>query len=288
MALAAVGIVVMTDESVKRVMSAQSILFLVAQSFTLTRASRDWSCLTPGDMARPTLAYIVQVLLFFLSAFALSVYSVAASASAVEWRGFMAISLAWATVSALCLSKTVRDRSDAQRCLSLPRDQHQDRLLDVLRICTGTLEYQILVWASAVLAVVAMLGIMWSWDAETLALERKGFISVCLLWCEVSSFHLAKLVRDRADPKKAPELLKQRPFQILVVLSSAASSIILLAGILLMPLQASKRFFLLAGFGYALSSAFFLAKHVRDKLESKSLAAEMNEATVVQASVVAA
>jgi len=237
---------------------------LVAQAFTLTRASRDWSFFKVDDIARPTRAYMAQVLLFFLTALALACYSVATIDAGVEWRGFIAISLAWATVSALCLSKSVRDRSDADRSMSPS---------DILRICTGTLEYQLLVWASAVLSVLVMLSVMWTWDAETLAIERKGFISACLLWSEVSSFHLAKLVRDLADPKKAPELKAQLPFKILVVLSSLASGGILLVGILIMPLPISKRFFLLTGFGYTLSSALFLAKHVRDKQEAKGVEA---------------
>jgi hypothetical protein len=285
--LAAAGIIVMTDDAVKRVMSAQSIIFLVAQSFTLTRVSRDRSTFSASDIARPTLAYFIQVMVFLLAAVVMSVYSVITSATVTEWRGFYVMSLLWATVSALCLSKAVRDRSDAKIFLNLPAEERQARLPQILRICRGTLEYKVLVWMSAVVSVILMLGIMWSWDAETLVIERKGFISVCLLWCQVSAFHLAKLVRDRADPQKSPELGKQLPFQVLVVLSAITSSCILIVGLSLMPLLEGKRFCMLAGSGFAFSSALFLAKHVRDRVELRSDAAALAQpGACVQAAVV--
>merc|ERR1712183_1191331 len=175
------------------------------------------------------------------------------------------------TVSTLCLSKAVRDRNDAAISLNVPIEQKPERLPDILRICQGTLEYQALVWTSAVVAVAAMLGLMWTWEADSFAIERKGFITVCVLWCEASSFHFAKLVRDRADPVKAKELKKQIPFQVLVALSSVSSFVTLLIGVCVMPLDTSKRLFLFTGCGFVLSTAFFLAKHVRDRLEVRNL-----------------
>merc|ERR1712046_62995 len=115
-------------------------------------------------------------------------------------------SIVWVTVSALCLSKAVRDRSDAIISSQLGPELHQSHLPRILRICKGTVEFKVFVWASAFVAIGMMLGLMWTWDAETMAIERKGFISVCVLWSEVSSFHLAKLVRDRMDAIKAKEL----------------------------------------------------------------------------------
>jgi hypothetical protein len=135
-------------------------------------------------------------------------------------------------------------------------------------------EYRVLVVVSALLALGVMLGLMWSWGSNIMAIERKGFVSVCVLWCEVSAFHLCKLIRDRADPIKSRELRTQLPFQLLVIASSIASFGLLLGGVLIMPLDLPKRFFLLIGSGAMLSTAFFLAKHVRDRLEVQKLLAQ--------------
>jgi len=269
--LAVGGFVLMTDDTVKRILAAQSIVFLVAQSFTVTRVSRDWATFRDGDIARPTKAYFGQVMLFFLAAFGLSIYSLVNSVSEIEWRGFFAMSVMWTTVSTLCLSKSVRDRNDAMISSKLPLEEHEARLPELLRMAKGTLEYKVLVWISAVLAVSLMLGLMWTWESDILAIERKGFITVCVLWCEASCFHLAKLVRDRADPEKAKELRQQLPFQFLVVLSSILSFAILVAGICFMPLDTPKKFYLVVGSGFMLSTACFLAKHVRDRLEHQEL-----------------
>merc|ERR1712224_281817 len=164
------------------------------------------------------------------------------------------MSLLWSTVSALCLSKAVRDRSDAAIATKLAAESHQDNLHEMLDRCKGTLEYRVFVWISAVVAVALMLGMMWTWEEEIMVLERKGFISVCVLWCEASFFHLAKLVRDRADPDKAKELQPQRAFQALVVLSSVGSFCVLLGGILFMPLDLPKKFYLAVGSGFMLST----------------------------------
>jgi hypothetical protein len=196
--LALGGILLMTDDDVTRILTVQSIIFLVVQAFTLTRVSRDWNTFNIGNTAKPTLAYFFQVVAFFIIALGFSIYSLARSVSGVvEWQGFYAMSLLWATVSALCLSKAVRDRNDAGIFAKVPVESQAQQFIEVLRICNGTLEYKVFVWMSALASLGAMLCIMWTWDAEVMAIERKGFVSVCALWCEVSSFHLAKLVRTR-------------------------------------------------------------------------------------------
>merc|ERR1719152_135352 len=119
-----------------------------------------------------------------------------------------------------------------------------------------------------------MIGMMWTWEEDVMVVERKGFISVCVLWCEASFFHFAKLVRDRADPLKARELRTQCAFQALVVISSLASFCILLGGVFIMPLDLPKKFYLAVGSGFMLSTAFFLAKHIRDHVELRKLLCE--------------
>lgn len=272
-ALAVAGIILMTDENVKRVLAVQSIAFLVAQGFTLTRVSKDWHTFGKTDNARPTLAYFAQVIAFFVAAFGLAIYSLVNSVAVVEWQGFYGIAVLWATVSTLCLSKAVRDRNDVHIWRNSPAELHEAQLPGILRACQGTLEYQICVWMSAVAAVGLMLGLMWTWGADVMAIERKGFISVCVLWCEGSFFHLAKLIRDRANVEKAKELRQQLPFQVLVIISSLGSFGTLIAGICMMPLAPPKRFYLVVGSGFMLSTAFFLAKNVRDRLELGQLLA---------------
>merc|ERR1712188_176970 len=85
------------------------------------------------------------------------------------------------------------------------------------------------------------------------------------------AFHLAKLVRDRMDPMKAKELADQQAYQALIVGSSLLSTGLLVAGIVAMPLEMSKKLFLITGAAFVLSTAFFLAKNVRDRLEAKRL-----------------
>merc|ERR1711972_901688 len=125
----------------------------------------------------------------------------------------------------------------------------------------------VLVWGSALLSVLLMLGTMWSWSSDVLAMERKGYYSGMVLWSLVSSFHLAKLVRDRGDPIKRKELQNQIPYQLLIVGSSALSAAALVVGTFLMPLALQHRLFLLVGTGFTISAAFFLAKQVRDRQE---------------------
>eukprot|EP00931_Biecheleriopsis_adriatica_P095743 TRINITY_DN69356_c0_g1_i1.p1 TRINITY_DN69356_c0_g1~~TRINITY_DN69356_c0_g1_i1.p1 ORF type:complete len:344 (+),score=59.51 TRINITY_DN69356_c0_g1_i1:142-1032(+) len=268
-----VGIYLMMDEitTTKAVLAVQSILFLVAQAFTLTRVSRDWSMFGITDLAKPSLAYLVQVAGMFIIALGLAIYACFDVVQIEEWRGFYGISLLWVTISALCLSKAVRDRADAQRSSELPAEAHEVQFALISRACSGSLEYRVLVVACALLGLGVMLGLMWRWDNETMAIERKGFISVCVLWCEVSAFHLCKLIRDRADRNKTKELRQQLPFQLLVIISSLASFGLLIGGILAMPLDLPKTFFLLIGSGCMLSTAFFMAKHVRDRLELQKL-----------------
>merc|ERR1712139_293395 len=185
--------------------------------------------------------------------------------------GAFAMLILWVTCNALCLSKAVRDRHDAEQWSKYPIEQQAAHLQDLLKIARGTIEYRVVVGVSALAAVVTMLSLMWSWSSEVLAIERKGFITACVLWCEGSSFHLAKLVRDRMDPLKAKELADQQAYQALIVGSSLLSTGLLLGGIVAMPLEMSKKLFLITGAAFVLSTAFFLAKNVRDRLEARKL-----------------
>eukprot|EP00747_Dinoflagellata_sp_TGD_P143317 gnl/TRDRNA2_/TRDRNA2_176372_c0_seq2.p1 gnl/TRDRNA2_/TRDRNA2_176372_c0~~gnl/TRDRNA2_/TRDRNA2_176372_c0_seq2.p1 ORF type:complete len:365 (-),score=55.71 gnl/TRDRNA2_/TRDRNA2_176372_c0_seq2:148-1242(-) len=275
-----VGLVMISDEpeagylSNRRVMASQSLLFLLVQGFTVAKVFRDkamFEATAAFAFANPTREYMVQVVLGLAAALAFSIYSLLKISYLAELRGVFAMLILWVTCNALCLSKAVRDRHDAREWSKYPVEQQGAHLQDLLKIARGTIEYRVVVAVSAVAAVVTMLGLMWSWSSEVLVIERKGFITACVLWCEVSSFHTAKLVRDRMDPLKAKELSEQKAYQLLIFGSSLLSMGLLTGGIIAMPLEANKKLFLITGAMFILSTAFFLAKNVRDRLEARKL-----------------
>lgn len=139
----------------------------------------------------------------------------------------------------------------------------------------GTVEYRVCVWTGALTAVSLMLSLTWSWG--DLAVERKGLISICAIWCVTSCFHFAKLVRDWADRVKAEDLKLQLPYQALVSVSMFASVAVLVGAVAAMPLDVSKRLFLWAASGFLVTSAAFLAKHLRDQQELVKLQAAVSK-----------
>merc|ERR1712032_870726 len=97
------------------------------------------------------------------------------------------------------------------------------------------------------------------------------------LWCLVSIFHVAKLVRDKADRAKRKQLKKQVAFQVLIWASMLGSSAVVIGSIAMMPLELPQKFFMICGTLCMLSTAFFLAKAVRDTQEIDAL--EIGEAS---------
>lgn len=264
------------DLVTKKVFAVQSVLFLFSQAFTVAKTLRDFHLGRSGTASpevAPTLAYVVQVLVFFALALACAIYSLVIMSVAQEWQAFFAMMILWLTLNALCLSKAVRDRQEANDVGGLDLEVQKRRLQYIWEICLGTPEYRLMLWFSTLASIGVMLGTMWTWSDDMLALERKGYVSGMVLWCLFSSFHLAKLVRDRGDPKKATELRSQLPFQILVVASSLLSAGALIGGACAMPLAFRQRLFLITGACFAITSAFYLAKHVRDRHEAMLLQA---------------
>lgn len=261
-----------------------ALLFVVSQAFTVTKTSRDRKVAlgvgagleAAGPFAAelgallPTTAYTVQVLLFFGLAVASAVFLFSQVQIAGEWLGFVLISLLWTLVCALCASKSFRDRADASNWAQVPMEHHADRLEYVLSICGGTLEYKALVWASFPAALGFTL--TWIWVGD-LALERKGLLTIGLLFNVTSCFHAAKLVRDRAQACEAQKLRNQKPFQIMVAASFLISFVLPLVAICLMPLQTNHFLFLLVGQLMSTNTALNLAKLVRDRLEVQQLRA---------------
>merc|ERR1712224_605442 len=201
-----------------------------------------------------------------------AVYALARMRVQQEWYGFASLGLLWVLVAALCLQKSVRDRRDANNYAAMPPETHDAQLSDLMVVSGGTLEYRGLVWAAFPVALLVTLG--WTWlgfpEAQR-PMERKGFLSIALLFNAVSCFHIAKLVRDRASPTKKQELMKQTAFQVMVVLSFALSLLVEIVALIVMPLEAHQRLFLCVGQLMTANTALNLAKLVRDRFEIRTL-----------------
>jgi len=262
---AVAGVVAMTDNEEERIIAVQSVAFLMAQSFGLSRVWRDWSMCNDSDIAKPSYIYLGFVVTFFILAVTGATYSVA---RVVEWHSFYVLALAWVTASAIMTSKAVRDRDFATKFILRPEAASQ---LDIVWICSGSHVYQIVVWISAVFAVATTLISMWTWETESMKLEMKGFFFLCVFFAQGSTFHLGKLMHDRADPLKARELRKHIPFQIVVVLSTAVSYIVPVVVVCFIELGTAKRFFLLVGLAFMMCTSFFLVKHAKDRHEFENL-----------------
>merc|ERR1712205_248211 len=115
----------------------------------------------------------------------------------------------------------------------------------------------------------------WLWlgpEYADLPVASKGLISVCYPFCAVCAFHLAKLVRDRADPVNKKDLDRQLPYQFLVVAGFLIAAVSFVAGVCAVDgATMPQRMFLATGGTYLTFSCLFLAKQVRDALESEDL-----------------
>merc|ERR1719321_1439680 len=171
LALACIGFVMMADTAEVRALPFYATLMLISQCMTLAKVARDQQMASAGgetlefEFLRPTRAYIFQVIFFFLAAVACVVHSLFTIKLSDQWRGTLTLAMLWIMTSSLCLAKTVRDQRDGTLWDQLaPENRH--------------LHMEKIVAAAA----------------------SKGLISVCYPFCAVCAFHLAKLVRDRADP----------------------------------------------------------------------------------------
>jgi len=106
-------------------------------------------------------------------------------------------------------------------------------------------------------------------DDAVLSIERKGFVSIAALFMMTSAFHLAKLVRDLADPKLAKDA--HVPFRILVVGTFAIACTLSIGGVLKMPIPRPKKRFIVNGLFFMLSTTLSAAKMVRDRNEVAKL-----------------
>lgn len=277
-----VGITMMTEgNGTSRTLLIVSMAFLLSQTFTLAKTSRDKGVAmralrdpTKQEAMKlfvPTRAYLAQVVLFFLVALGCSLFSLSEVEVDAEWYGFGVLNLVWLVVASFCLSKSVRDRHDA-RAWSKTENTHiqQNQLRQILLESAGTLEYRVMVYLSFFAAIGFTLGFTWNGWMD-LAIERRGFLSLGLIFHASSCFHMAKLVRDRNDDIKVLELSKQVPYQIMVVTSFLLSWGVPLVGVCAMGLSREQLLFQLTGQFMTTNTTLNLAKVVRDRLEMTKL-----------------
>jgi len=285
---ALVGILMMTAGiEVASSLMVVSMLFLLSQAFTIAKLSRDRYIANMAmsdptvpkcmQVFLPTREYIAQVFVFFIVSLVSALYSLTQVVPFNStWYPFGLLALIWLLVASLCLSKSVRDRRDANAWASTT-DTHmkQTQMKHVLDVCSGSMEYHILVWLAFASALFFVMFFIWGGWIE-LALERKGFLSMCVVFSAISCFHMAKLVRDRGDPAKCAELRKQIPFQAMVAGSFALSILIPLVSICAMNLPNEQLLFLLVGQLMTLNTTLNVAKTVRDKQEMQNLREKMS------------
>merc|ERR1712113_371811 len=139
--------------------------------------------------------------------------------------------------------------------------------MGMTHIIRGTCMYKFFVWVACLGSTAMMMTLMWSWPKSSLNTDRKLLVTVGDLWCLTSVFHIAKLVRDKADRAKAKQLKKQVAFQVMILASMLGSSVVVVGAIYMMPLEPPQKFFMICGTLCMLCTAFFLAKSVRDTQE---------------------
>jgi hypothetical protein len=279
MVLACIGFVMMADSAEVRALPFYATLFLVAQCMTLAKVARDQQMASAGgetlefEFLRPTNAYIVQVVAFFLAAVACVVHSLFTIQVSEQWRGTLVLAMLWIMTSSLCLAKTVRDQRDASLWDQLPPESRCNHVERIVAAAGGSLPYKVLVWTSVLVSLA--LSMVWLWlgpEYADLPVSSKGLISVCYPFCAVCAFHLAKLVRDRADPAKKKDLDRQLPYQFLIVAGFCVAGASLIAAVCTVEgATMPQRMFLATGGTYLTFSCLFLAKQVRDALESEDL-----------------
>lgn len=299
-AAAVIGFLLMTaNNTCARGLTILTTMFLVSQTFTVAKAARDTKMANllfdhrrrpaegedqDQDQVRnnpyaveyqfllPTWQYKVEVAVTFVFTLGATIFAIAqVEVVDPEWFGFAIFALVWVLQCALCLAKTVRDRKEAAIWENTPREHPQSRLPLVLSACVPTLAHQAVVWIA--FPTIMIFTLVYTWvgfqqgDASEIPVERKGFLSIALLFNASACFHMAKLARDRAIPQKRQELGKQIPFQLMVALSFVVSLVVPLIGLLTMPLEPKQRAVLILGFLMCASSTMHLAKLVRDKQE---------------------
>jgi len=293
-----VGFILMTNGSGSSCgMLIVTIFFLIAQAGTLAKTSRDFKLASVAlkesttaqsiefQFLRPTRLQLFQVSLFMLLSITACIYSLTqvqltdkhsagtGSKSAEEWYGFAALAMLWVLDSTYCLTRAVHDRRDAIAWAKSEKESRVKQLKYVMGMCGGTLDYNFIVWLSFLASPVITMLCVWAVFSETeLSVERKGLLSITLLYNIASTYHVVKLLRDRRQARRlklssTQSSSLQLPFQLMVTVNFLISVIVPIGCIIGMVRSTDHCFFLLTGFIMSTIATWNLANVVRDRHE---------------------
>jgi len=212
---------------------------------------------------KPTKCFTGQSVGFFVVAVGETIHNFATIA---EWKGFYLTAAVWVCISALVLSKVLRDWNYADIYRGLPPEDRAESFSKISNLCKGSIEFRVFVWFSMVLSCFLLCGVVWTWDDKSVKTEAKGFITVCALWAEGSTFQLCKMIRDyreRLTWKDSENL----PFQFLVVFSCLVAHIAIFLALSTHKLENWQRMHLVSAWGLAVTTVFLVSRHVKDRLD---------------------
>jgi hypothetical protein len=259
----------MIDNDKDRSLALQPVVFLIAQSFTVTTTWRDRSMFHEFDIARPTLVNVRQSLVFFVLALLLAAHVLG---NIITWPAFYCVGTLWVTVSALFLSKCVRDRNYADIFQSVHEEDLKDIFEKIIGICKGSIEYQVFAYLSFATALIMLNVVNLTWNTKKEGREwnqsNKGTLFMLMFWAMTSTVHIAKLYRDRRDPNLSASMREQLPFQCMVIATWCISACSVFVCIFMLKAEDYQQFFMAVGWGFTLTSTMFLSKFLRDRREA--------------------
>jgi hypothetical protein len=257
-------------------------LYMTSAGFTLAKTYRDRllaDLLEDVDFTaavcsalRGTNAWAAQVVGSFLLAVGFSFHTLLTNVGDGEWTGdsgFAVTASVFAVVTTMLVAKAVRDRADAITLNTVVFADEQTKFNKILTVSSGSFGTFVLTGAGFVIAISTTIGGAFLMPSEVLIIERKGFILIATLFLVTSSFHLAKMVRDLADPVLAQNV--NCPYMIMCVASFLGACVIGIGGVQVMTIPDSKKRFITNGLFFCVSSSLALAKLVRDRNEVAKL-----------------
>jgi len=257
-----------------------SILFTVAQCFTLakTMRDRDMADVLHIPMLRGTNLWYFQVVASLLIATIFSFYAVMKCVkedAMTGESGLAVLAVMFALTSTANLAKSVRDRVDADM-FSMERDALNEAfnvdaftIEQICEIVKRSSKPNILV--AGVSFAFALIGTLVGVFSTNMKYERKGYFLISIIFMVASSFHLAKLIRDKNAVKEGQNVITpHQSFTALVYISWSLSVGLAFGGLQVMEgLDKMHRTFVLTGMAYILASVINLAKSVRDQQEMR-------------------
>jgi len=259
-----------------------SLLFSIAQCFTLSKTlrDRDMADVLRIPMLKGTSLWLLQVVVSLLIATIFSFYAVlncVKEDALTGETGLAVLAVMFALTSTTNLAKSVRDKADAEMF-----SMDSGALREAFNVDNLTIEQicELVKRASRPNVVVAgtsfafaLVGTLVGVFSTSMQIERKGYFLMAIIFMTASSFHLAKLIRDKNAVKEGQNVIApHESFTALVVISWLLSVGLAFGGLQVMKnLDKMHRTFVLTGMAYILASVINLAKSVRDQQEMRGI-----------------